>query len=159
MSKKEYIDKEQLFEIIYPVGSIYLSAAAVNPTDLFGIGTWEKIEDAFLLASGAYAPLGSIGGNENHTLTINEMPEHSHDFIKVVENGTARLTIPTWPESINPGEGLDDYWHIDFTHERDITNNYYPYTSWAGKIANTGGGQPFSIMPPYLSINVWKRVE
>lgn len=41
MSKKEYIDKEQLFELVYPVGSIYLSAAAVSPSTLFGIGKWE----------------------------------------------------------------------------------------------------------------------
>ena len=92
MSKKEYIDKKQLFELVYPIGSIYLSAAAVNPVDLFGIGTWEKIEDAFLLASGAYAPLGSIGGNENHTLTIDEMPSHTHGHPDIV----------AWPLVDNP---------------------------------------------------------
>ena len=78
MSKKEYVDKEQLFELVYPVGSIYLSAAAVPPSTLFGIGKWEQIQDCSLLGCGNYAFAGSIGGSENHTLTVNEMPSHNH---------------------------------------------------------------------------------
>lgn len=58
----------------------------------------------------------------------------------------------------NPGEGSSDYWHVNFTHQRNVNKDFYPYTSWAAEIGNTGGNEPFSIMPPYLSIYIWKRM-
>lgn len=36
---------------IYPVGSIYVCLSEINPEELFG-GSWERIENRFLLASG-----------------------------------------------------------------------------------------------------------
>lgn len=142
MSKKEYVDRDQLFELVYPISSIYLSATATSPTDLFGIGSWEKIEDAFLLASGQYASLGSIGGNENHTLSISEMPAHTHSHADTV----------AWPLVDNP----EREWGVQYY---TTSNQKHPYTQWINSTKSTGGGQPFSIMPPYLSINVWKRVD
>lgn len=40
---------------VYPVGSVYMSMSSTNPASLFG-GTWEQIEDAFLLAAGSSNP-------------------------------------------------------------------------------------------------------
>ena len=41
-----------LLDMVYPVGSIYLSVNAADPQTLFG-GTWARLEDVFLLAAGA----------------------------------------------------------------------------------------------------------
>lgn len=68
--------KGQLTKIIYPVGSVYMTFDATNPSTLFG-GTWEKVEDRFLLGSGTET-LGDTGGSSSHTLTVNELPTHSH---------------------------------------------------------------------------------
>ncbi len=46
---------------IYPVGSIYMSINSTNPRDLFG-GTWEQIQDKFLLCCGTTYAAGSTGG-------------------------------------------------------------------------------------------------
>ena len=83
---------------MYPVGSIYLSVNNVNPGTIFG-GTWEQIQDRFLLAAGGTYAGGATGGTASHThtsaahthtsaahthttaghtLTINEMPSHTH---------------------------------------------------------------------------------
>ena len=61
----------------FPIGSIYLSVNSTSPASLFG-GTWEKIKDKFLLASGDTYSAGATGGEATHTLTIEEMPSHSH---------------------------------------------------------------------------------
>lgn len=66
-----------LFDAIYPVGSIYMSVAAVNPSTLFG-GTWEAITGKFLLSTSSSHALGTTGGEETHTLTKSEMPSHTH---------------------------------------------------------------------------------
>ena len=71
----------------YPVGSIYLSVNNTNPSELFG-GTWERIKDKFLLASGDTYSNGSTGGSATHTLTTNEMPSHKHTYRHYQSNGT-----------------------------------------------------------------------
>lgn len=79
------------WKTVYPVGSIYMSAASTSPETLFG-GTWEQLKDRFLLgvgdtydtadttggaASQSYTPDGTVG---NHTLTTAEIPSHNHTF-------------------------------------------------------------------------------
>lgn len=69
---------------MYPVGSIYLSVNNVNPGTIFG-GTWEQIQDRFLLAAGDTYSAGTTGGSATHThttgdhiLTVAETPAHTH---------------------------------------------------------------------------------
>ena len=71
-------ETSMLIDLIYPIGSIYMTVADTNPFELLNIGTWEKIEDKFLLASSKNHINGETGGEENHVLTIGEMPKHSH---------------------------------------------------------------------------------
>lgn len=71
--------KAKMFDAIYPVGSVYISASSTNPRALFGIGTWERIgEGKTLIDAGATYVAGSTGGSDTHTLAVNEMPAHSH---------------------------------------------------------------------------------
>ena len=66
-----------ILNLVYPIGSIYMSANLVSPATLFG-GTWTQIKDTFLLAAGNTYAAGSTGGEAEHVLTVDEMPEHSH---------------------------------------------------------------------------------
>lgn len=80
-----------MLDTIYPVGSIYMSVNNVSPSTLFG-GTWEAIQDRFLLAAGEsysggttggsakHTPSGTLSGGAvgNHTLTVAETPAHTH---------------------------------------------------------------------------------
>ena len=79
---------------VYPVGSIYMSTTNTNPSIIFG-GTWEQIKDRFLLSAGDTYEAGSMGGEANHTLTINEMPSHSHELIDDVYNTCLLYTSPS----------------------------------------------------------------
>ena len=62
---------------VYPVGSIYISLNSTNPSSIFG-GTWEQIQGRFLLGVSSSHPVNQTGGEEKHTLTVNESPSHRH---------------------------------------------------------------------------------
>ena len=68
---------KSLLDMVYPVGSIYLSVSGTDPQTLFG-GTWARLEDVFLLAAGAKHAAGSTGGEESHILTEPEIAPHKH---------------------------------------------------------------------------------
>ena len=62
---------------LYPVGSVYISFNSTDPSTLFG-GTWQRLKDTFLLANGdAYAP-NTSGGNATKTISVSNLPAHSH---------------------------------------------------------------------------------
>lgn len=72
---------DSLLDKFYPVGSIYINVNEINPAAIFG-GTWEKIYGSiFLLSASESYPLGTTGGEANHTLTQYEMPSHTHTFV------------------------------------------------------------------------------
>ena len=54
-----------------------MSVNGADPSTLFG-GTWERIKDTFLLASGDVYAENTSGGSTTVTLTTNEIPSHSH---------------------------------------------------------------------------------
>lgn len=54
-----------LLDIVYPVGSIYISVNNVSPANSVG-GTWEKIEDKFLKGASSNESSSSVGGNDSH---------------------------------------------------------------------------------------------
>jgi len=122
-----------LINLIYPVGSLYFSASAVNPEKLFSGTKWDQIKDRFLLASGTNYDLGATGGEAEHTLTIAEMPSHSHIF------GTKSASVASGT----------NYARLDST----FTNPS------SALVESAGGSLPHNNMPPYLAVNVWKRIE
>ena len=70
----------KLMKLIYPVGSIYWSSKSTNPGTLFG-GTWTQIKDKFVLACGnTYKTTGATGGASTVTLSVSNMPNHTHSF-------------------------------------------------------------------------------
>lgn len=115
----------------FPVGAIYISAQDTSPSQLFG-GVWEKIEGVFLLGSSSSYTNGSIGGEETHTLSLEEIPSHSHEY--------SHLTIGS------SGGGTAGYFGNKLNSERTQTGS-------------VGSSSPHNNMPPYLSVNMWKRIE
>jgi len=55
------ISQKKLADLIYPVGSIYISINSTNPGTLFG-GTWEQLKDRFLLGASSSYSAGNTGG-------------------------------------------------------------------------------------------------
>ena len=122
-----------LFDLIYPVGAVYISMNNTSPATLFG-GSWTKVEGKFLLGTSSAYPSGSSGGEETHTLTVNEMPSHKHTFYLQRGSSTGEKTaLLEWVMSSQVAGWQP--WQTD----------------------GTGGGQAHNNMPPYLSVNIWYR--
>ena len=68
-----------LLNLIYPVGSIYMSTSNVSPSVFIG-GEWEALDDGrVLIGAGSAHPAGETGGEEEHTLSEGEIPSHNHN--------------------------------------------------------------------------------
>lgn len=137
-----------IWNTIYPVGSIYMSVSETSPVTLFG-GTWERIEDRFLLAAGDTYAAGSIGGEATVALTTHEMPNHTH-LQTLRTYSSASTTIYTVPDKAHALV-------LDQSNTKGPGTSHNVAMLSAGDSQGTGGNQPHNNMPPYLAVYVWKR--
>ena len=126
------ISGKAIWELIYPVGAIYISASATDPKTLFG-GTWTRIKDCFLLAAGDTFAAGKTGGESEVTLTADEIPE-----IKMSYQYTGQSTVIG----------------TDAIRLYDGNGQLNQYT---GQQSSNCGGKAHNNMPPYLTVYVWQR--
>ena len=74
----------------HPVGSLYWTSKNENPAVTFGGGTWKQITDKFVLAAGSTYKAEATGGAPTVTLTVANLPSHSHTF---TPSGTVKSTF------------------------------------------------------------------
>lgn len=117
---------------IYPVGAVYISVNSTSPASLFG-GTWEQIEDRFLLASGSTYAAGSTGGEATHTLTEEEIPSHIHKYDVSYSGVSGSNAYVLYQNSMGNAGSL--------------------------RTNSVGGGAAHNNMPPYLAVYMWERVS
>ena len=146
--------KSTILETAYPVGAIYMSTVSTSPKTLFGFGTWEQIQDKFLLASGSSYAAGSVGGSATH----------SHKY----KTG-ARIYY-----GMVAGADADAHMAYDYVQGKwipavkDDGQSSLPVKANAAAQASTKEVSPYFMaseaqtetknnMPPYLAVYVWKR--
>lgn len=140
---KNYLDsafKTYVLDIIYPIGSIYISTSEdenKKPSVLFG-GTWEQIEDRFLLAAGSTYLGGETGGKESHKHIAPIGYESTSKYL-----GTLNINGNT--TTFDSVGGYN-------TVMRDAGGSTIP----SGVAAYYT--QTVSNMPPYLVVYIWKRI-
>lgn len=156
-----------LFDLIYPVDSVYISANSTNPSTLFG-GTWERIKDTFLLAAGDIYAAGATGGEASVTLTIDNLASHKHGVGTYEVKGTAgdiMTDVTHGGTSLNNSGAFTwsaagrrrDYSGIDDNGLRKLSLDAKSGSGFTGSSGATGGGVAHNNMPPYLAVYVWKR--
>ena len=123
----------------YPIGSIYITASSISPAALFG-GTWEQIKGRFLLASDENHYVGETGGSETHSHGAGDMIAGL-----AVKSGTMYLDV-----------AYKD-WESNWTHPNMSTGLQKTDTQTFG-LNVMGDTDTQTILPPYLAVNVWKRV-
>lgn len=144
----------------YPIGSIYLSVNNTNPSTWFG-GTWSLIAQGRTLVGvdtndTDFNTVQKTGGNKNHkhatsnhTLTIDEIPSHSHALQVWNKNDSGSLgrwgiNDLVWYNNIK-GEGKTNYW---------VGGTDYKGGDQAHNHGDTGST---SNLPPYFTCYIWCR--
>jgi hypothetical protein len=130
------VDGKSLLNLIYPIGSIYMSVNSTNPSLLFG-GTWVawgagRVPVGIDTSQTEFATIEKTGGEKIHTLTESELPSHQHSigFDQSANGGTE------WLKS--GGNSGGPFW----------SNQYCD---------STGGNQPHNNLQPYITCYMWKR--
>jgi microcystin-dependent protein len=93
--------------------------------------------------------LGQVSGNENVTMTIANMPAHVHNG-----NLAVKLSAATTPgDQTSPEFGVPASFAGAYNAAASSGVNMAPPTYSNIVIGNSGGGQPFSNLSPYLAVN------
>ena len=129
----------------HPIGSAYSTIdSSFDPNNVWG-GTWEKLPEGYVLLSGSENGSYIVGddintgsgykeyGSNTHTLTVSEMPSHTHNVQMQYNSGSgSAYAIPPTSSAVK--------W------------------SWtSGRIQNTGGGKAHSIMQKSIAVYWWIR--
>lgn len=157
----------------FPINSLYLSLGSENPSTLWLGTTWQKQEGRFLLGSSSNYSLGATGGASTVQLAVANLPSHTHSASQSAHTHTQ----PTHKHSIYAYSSTTGATYHNkagaFAYGVDTTNTKVTETNAclvAGgdttgsstpsiSIGATGSGAAFSILPPYLVINIWKRLS
>ena len=134
------IGTKTLIDLIYPVGSIYMSTNNASPQTFFG-GTWERIQDKFLLAAGSTYAAGGTGGSATNThyhFQTSGSDGQVTYATKTFRAPDTRVVANVPGTSFTTKDGYGDNVQL----REDATYN-----------------QTIDIMPPYLTVYVWKRTK
>ena len=144
---------DDIWQRIYPVGSIYTSVSPTSPATLFG-GTWERFgEGRTLIGVGNngttnYGTVEDTGGNLNGTvsLAVGNLPSHEHTYTPSGTIGntgggkshTHGVSNTSASRTTGGGGSHNNTYH---TASQSSANNYMPanaaQTGWWWKTTNT----------------------
>ncbi len=124
-------------DLLYPVGSIYLSIKSKNPSEIFG-GVWERIAKGCTLVGvdendTDFSSSEKTGGEKEHTLTIDEMPSHQHE-LSLANYGNENVSAVVWSNQNSK----------KFAYAYDM-------------IKPKGGDQPHNNLQPYFTCYIFVR--
>ena len=135
-----FLALDGIIDLIYPVGSIYISTVATNPGTLFGTGTWAAFGAGKTLvginaADADFDTAEKTGGAKTHTLTTAEMPNHHHQQYVTANFGSGGTAVYT--DMNSEGIGASAY-------PQAVTGS-------------AGSGQAHNNLSPYIVTYMWKR--
>lgn len=75
-----------ILDTLFPIGSVYFSINNTSPATKIG-GTWIQITNAVIRASNTIG----YSGSDTHTITLNEMPSHYHNYQANIQHGDGAI--------------------------------------------------------------------
>lgn len=129
-----------LLELVFPVGSTYITQSDTNPNTILKFGTWERLKGKVCVGldeddeDGYFDEIGKIGGEKKHKLTIEELAKHSHGNVYAL-SGNGNL------------QEEQDWFSVNWGNSKGFL--------WVGP---TGGDQPHNNIQPYQVVGyMWIR--
>lgn len=140
-----------LANLFFPIKKVVIFNDNDDHSNYLGF-TWERIASGKMLvgidsADTDFNTIGKTGGEKEHTLTINEMPAHSHKL-----QGNTNVVFDE--SSIYP--------YLLASAKRGYVNGDSVVLGDGYTIndtTNTGGGQSHNNMPPYQVVALWQRIS
>lgn len=149
----------------FPVNSLYITLGSENPSSLWLGTTWQKQEGRFLLGSSSSYSLGSTGGNSSVALSVDNLAPHTH----TATTASHTHTQPAHSHNYGITRHYDGTYYTAGANQTTSGTKQMSVSSAGGEttgsaspvttIGSTGKGTAFSILPPYLVVNIWKRLS
>ena len=117
-----------LLDVVYPVGSVYITGSTTSPASTFG-GTWSRVKSGLIGCAGSAGLAANLSTGGSSTISVEQMPSHTHDC------GFR------WENFDGSNIGHTTYWGS--------------YTNALVTTKATGGGEPY--YPAHISFNVYRR--
>lgn len=141
---KSSVNKSEIVNMIYPIGSLYMSTSAANPSTLFG-GTWEAFGQGRTIIGktddGMFSELESVGGAESKSISI---AAHSHTIAHTHTIGNHTHTLNNHTHTVNSHtHTLSSHTH-NYSHNHSIGNTVLSLTQLTKHnhaASDSGGGK------------------
>lgn len=140
-------------ESIPPVGFIWKSNSSVSPASIFANTTWSQIKDRAIIAAGGNYGNGSAGGSSSVTLSVNNLPSHTHSGGTSSDGGHTHtasvMTSNGGDGTMGGGQGFS---------VTTVTTSSAGGHSHSVSLSNAGSGRSFSILNTYIVRYMWERI-
>lgn len=152
------INNKKLVDLIYPIGSIYISVNNISPATFIG-GTWEAFATGRTLvgvdtSQTEFNSVGKTGGAKTHALTIAQMPSHEGHMYDnfngtgyVERNGDKNSYFLNSDTAKSYGYGQYDNRPYKIVSGNEMVMQGY----------SRGSGQAHNNLQPYITCYMFKR--
>ena len=105
---------------------------------------WSMLTDRIIMGAGGKYGVNVTGGEETHTLTVEELPSHKHDVYAELKVNSNKYPVSFFPSTATAGGG---WAYLGSGTDNSITGTI--------KVDNTGGNKPINMLPPFTTMYIW----
>lgn len=145
--------KAEILQLVFPIGTSYITQDETNPSTILGFGTWERVKGKVLVGVDEedtnFNEVGKTGGNTSHKITKAELPNYD---LKVTDPGHNHAVGGyCYSDQFGNSPTLCGTGHSGYTLTVGSTKTRI-------SVSSEGGDKEFSIMNPYEVVGyMWKR--
>lgn len=152
------VSRSELLDLVYPVGSIYLSISSANPKTIFG-GEWERWANGkFIVGVDAndadFSTVQKSGGSKQvqshtHTFTTDtkELVGEAYAKTYLAADDPTGIITKEWEDTRVTPSGTDKDKNVRY--KINATHNHTGTTNATGDKNNN--------LPPYITCYIWRR--